>query len=404
MPSLSLAATPRLAARRGGRIVPDGLLPQPAARLDDLSGWTLDAPDWSAGAGHVTKQPGAANTYVTTDVAIPAGDTWVAYTVTGATAGTAGVQLQGPFANTRFMNRITAQHVARFTGDGHTRMRVIGSAAFDGRIEDVQAVDMTALLAQPSDIYIAAGQSLIAAETKSTPVDPAKDYWLPRCLYIPGNTNNNVGSVAGDVAACAGPLQMHRELLGVSPALSFARTVEAATPAGRTVLIVACAQGGTRLVGDDAEWNPDATTAPGGSLYADMIAWTQAALARTPGSVVKGLIWGQGESDRSLVMDTTYPPAFANMLSRLRADLSVPDLPVALIGPMPDDTDTAQPLFLQTQQRLDQDSGHATAIPGVHYVARPAGYMSGDGTHPVPEGNRIAGRLAAQRLIAEGHI
>ncbi len=133
-----------------------------------------------------------------------------------------------------------------------------------------------------------------------------------------------------------------------------------------------------------------------------MVARAQAAVVRTPGSVIKGLLWAQGESDRSSNMDTTYPPAFAAMLAQLRSDLALPALPAVIVGPMPDDPTPEQPLFLQTQARLDAASGHATAISGVHYVARESGYLAPDGTHPLPDGNRIAGAAAAARFIAEG--
>lgn len=405
-PSLSLTATHAL-GRPGPadvKTLPAGLLSQAAAGFDDMSYWTLDQ-DWTAAAGAVQKTGGTTARFVTgAATAIPSGQIWVGYTVRDATAGTVGVQMQAPFVNAPFTNRVTAQHVARFSGTGFGNLRLIGNLDYNGRVEDVQAVDMTALLAQPSDVYIAAGQSLIAAESKSTPVDPALDYWVPRCLYRPGLTNSTYGTVAGQVAACVPPLQMLQVSQGVSPAASFARAVEKKTPPGRTVLIVACAKASTRLIGADAEWNPDGNTGVGGTLYAGMVAAAQAAVARTPGSVLKGLIWGQGESDRSASFDTQYPPVFTTMVNRLRTDLSAPNLPVVLLGPMPDDLSVHQPMFLQTQERLDQDSGHATAIPKVHYVARPAGYMSSDGTHPEPEGNRIAGRLGAARFIAEGYL
>jgi len=403
-PGLGLAAAPALGRRRAaGRIVPPGLIPDPQARFDDQAGWMLDG-GFTPVPGAIAKTDFSAAGTAGYDAAVPAGDVWVAYTLTGATSGSIGAQLGGPYRASPFVGKADAQHVARFSTVGHTRVRLNATAEFDGTVEDVQALDMTALLAQPSDIYIAAGQSLIAAESKSTPVDPDQDYWVPRCLYVPGYSNGAYGSIDGTVAACAGPLQMLQASQGVSPALSFARRIERATPTGRTVLILACAMGGTRLVGDDAEWNPGGSVGDGGTLYQRMVQMAQAAAARTPGSRVCGLIWGQGESDRSSTMDTTYPPAFQAMISALRGDVAEPSLPVILMGPMPDDVTPHQPIFLQTQARLDQDSGHATATPGVHYVARPTGFMSDDGTHPVPEGNRVAGLLGAERFIAEGYL
>lgn len=411
-PGLSLSAVPALAGRPHGavtstseqRSIPAGVLPAMQADMTDLGNWTLD-PDWSDADGAVRKATGSVQSFVTSQtVAIPPGDAWVCYTVKAATAGTVGVQLQGPFRNTPFANKVNAQHVARFASEGHTKVRIAGSPTFDGEVHDLQVVDMGALLAQPSDIYIAAGQSLIASESSSLPVDPDLDFWLPRCLYMPGSSNATFGIVAGQPAACVAPLQMVQVSQGVSPATTFARVLEPLTPQGRTILIVCSARGGSSLVGGDAQWNPDGTTGEGGTLYAAMVAQVQAALALNTGNAVRGLLWGQGETDRSATIATDYPPAFAAMIARLRGDIGVPGLPVILIGPMPDDTTTYQPAFIAMQEKLDQDSGDVTAISGVHYVARPAGYMSPDGTHPLPEGSRIAGRLAAQRFVAEGHI
>lgn len=380
-------------------IVPDGLLPQEIAKFEDLSGWTLGS-SWTSTGTSVQKAASAGSDFVTRDISIPAGNVWVSYTLGGATAGFAGMQLQGPFANYPFVNRVTANHVARFSSPAHTRMRMLGSNAFDGAVENLQVVPMDDLLAQPSDIYIMAGQSLMAAEQKSLPVDPAKDYWVPRCLYWPGVQNNTYGARVDEVAACTAPLQMVQASQGVSPAVSFAQEVEKSTAAGRTVLIIACANGGSRLVGPDAEWNPAGTGGTGAQLYDLMRDRTLAALAEKPGNAVKALVWAQGESDRSSTIDVDYPPVFSAMVSQLRSDLSAPTLPVMLLGPMPDDTTSTQPLFIATQEKLDEASGDATAVPGVHYVARESGYISSDGTHPEPEGNRRIGRAAAQRFVA----
>lgn len=405
-PSLALAAAPQLRRGRAGRVVPDGLIPGPQARLDDHAGWTLEG-GFEAAPGRVVRGATGTAAKLSYSVPLPAGEVWVAYTITGASAGTIGAELGGGYVGAPFVNKATAQHVARFTtADPHTLVRLAANGSFDGTIEDLQVVDMTTALAQPADIYIAAGQSLMAASGTSGPVDPAKDWWHPRCLYLPGSDNPTYGVSAGVPAACVGPLQMVNTSQGVSPALSFARGIADRTPAGRNVMILACARGSSRLLGSDAEWNPagDPGTGSGRLLYDNMVAQAQAALALHPESAVRGMLWAQGESDRAPDMDQTYPPAFQAMLSALKADLGLGALPVMLIGPMPDDDDPNQPVFLETQARLDAASGHATAIPGVHHVARPAGTMSGDGTHPTAEGNRIAGRRAARRFLAEGYL
>ena len=396
----ALARAPGVATE--AKTLPTGLFNEATAGFDDLSEWTLD-PDWSAIPSAVQKTTGSTSRFLTSaDLAIPSGNIWASFTLRGASAGSIGAQLQGPFQNNPFATRLTAQHVARFTSTGHIRTRLNASAAFDGIIDDFQLVDMNTILAQPADIYIAAGQSQIACESSGGDIDPDKDFWVERCLYMPGSTNSAIGSTFGEVHACVAPLQMSQVTTGVSPMTSFAREVEKSTAIGRSVLILATAKGGTKLIGSDAEWNPDGNVGAGGTLYAKMVAMTQTALSLNVGNVLKGLIWGQGESDRGPVMDTTYPPAFVNMLSNLRTDLGLPGLPVILIGPEPDDTNTNQALFIQTQENLDQDSGQPTALTGVHYVARPSGYLSGDGTHPTSEGHRIAGNLAAQKFIAKG--
>ena len=412
VPALGLTSVPALMRKAGGvsippadqKSVPAGVLPQAQADMTDLDGWTI-GPSWTDQGGALQKFAGASQEFIQSDIIeIPAGDIWVSYTARDATAGVTGVQLQGPFRNSVMQNKVTAQHIARFDSVGHTRVRAFGTNTYDGTFDDLQVVDMNEILAQPADIYIAAGQSMIAAENNSFPVDPDKDFWIPRCLFVPGVDNPTYGSVAGVRTGCVAPLQMSGTTQGVSPATTFARMVEGSTAAGRSILILGCAAGGTRLVGNDAEWHPDATVGNGATLYNTMITRIIDALALNPGNVVKGLIWGQGESDRSMSMDVDYPPAFGAMLSALRADTGKPNLPVMLIGPMPDDTTSTQPMFIATQEKLDQDSGDASAIAGVHYIARPTGYMSDDGTHPVAEGNRIAGRLAAQRFIAEGYL
>lgn len=395
------------------KTVPAGLLPTDAADFLDPTPWTIGN-QWTVAPGAITAPAVSGPSFVTTpELTIPPGDIWAAYTIRGATAGTAGIQIfgnPGGFINTRFVNKVTAQHVARFSSIGHGKARLLANGGFDGTVEDFQLVDMTATLANPADIYIAAGQSLIAADTSGGPIDPDQDFWVPRCLYVPSFANNTYGSKVDELHACVAPLQMNTVSQGVSPATTFARGLEAATPTGRNVVILACAQGGTALVGNNAAWNPDATgvnagPAPdGGALYANMIARANAALAMNPGNRLKGMLWGQGESDRNATMDQSYPAAFRAMLDRARADLSEPNLPVILLGPEPDDPNPVQPLFIQTQMGLDAASGGADAIPHVHVVARPSGYLSSDGTHPTSEGHRIAGRLAAQRFIAEGYL
>ena len=115
------------------------------------------------------------------------------------------------------------------------------------------------------------------------------------------------------------------------------------------------------------------------------------------------MFWSQGETDNSINVGDTYPPAFQSLLAALRTDLSLPSLPTVILGPTPEaDTDGR---LATTQAKLDENSGDSTAIPGVRFVAGPAGQtMPGDDIHFNPAGNRArgsAGAAAMRTLLAK---
>lgn len=275
----------------------------------------------------------------------------------------------------------------------------------DDLLTQLDIVDMASTLAQPWDIYIAAGQSNMAATTKALEEDYIKDHWSdPRLLAWPGSTHVLWGQVRDEINALHAPLQMNPATdeatddgytRGVSPAIAFGKRILAATPAGRNVVIVAAAWSGSDLTASDAGWNE-----VGSDPYAYDFAVNRAnaCIAAAPvGSVVKGVIWAQGEGDTQADM-SDYPPAFASMRTAFQTAIGSGVIPWIILTGLPDGVATFQEEFLNTQTYMDQDSGHAYAQTGVYSVPRDIGHET-DGTHSDAEGNRIVGIRAGDKMV-----
>lgn len=282
-----------------------------------------------------------------------------------------------------------------------------GSGAL-GKLKSIQLVDMEDILTQPWDIYIAAGQSNMAATTVATEIDPTLDYWSSsRLLQWVGSTDAVRGHVKDTINALTVPLQMAPATdeatddgytAGVSPAIAFAKEIEASTVAGRNVVVVGAAWSGTGLVGASAPWNS------GGSdpyAYNNAVSRTLACLAAAPnGSVVKAVLWGQGESDVSNM--ASYPASFAAMRSDFEDAVNGGiQLPWIICNGLPDGVAGTQDIYIQTMKDMATGSGHANEQPKVYTVSRDTGYVT-DGTHSDATGNRIVGRRAGEKAVEEG--
>lgn len=112
----------------------------------------------------------------------------------------------------------------------------------------------------------------------------------------------------------------------IGHAVAFARDYYIPNRGGR-VLLVPCAVGGTSI----NDW------AIGGSLYVDAIGRTNNALGANPGSILKGVIWDQGERDHTLGTDpSTYQSAQDAVLTQMRVDLVTgTNLPIVVTGMVP---------------------------------------------------------------------
>lgn len=103
---------------------------------------------------------------------------------------------------------------------------------------------------------------------------------------------------------------------GISLAASFAD--EAARRLNRKIGLIPCADGGTRI----DQWTP------GEVLYDHAVMTTKLAMRS---SDLCGILWHQGESDcESDEGLTHYREKFLTMMTRLRADLGLPDIPVVI--------------------------------------------------------------------------
>jgi len=104
-------------------------------------------------------------------------------------------------------------------------------------------------------------------------------------------------------------------MVGVGLGSAFARVVAEAEPSALIGLVPA-AFGGTSL----DQW------APGGELYTHAV--DRARLALATGARLRAILWHQGESDSTAEKAATYAVRFDRMITRLRADLGSPDVPV----------------------------------------------------------------------------
>ena len=258
------------------------------------------------------------------------------------------------------------------------------------------------------DVYVLAGQSNMAG--RFGPADFENEEIPDRSIfYIPGESNTASGLggsvVGGRIYPAIDPL-VHYSISGnslhVGPGTAFARTIRKATHPNRDILLLATAEGGTGIVSDSDEWNPNGTTGDGGVRYNSMIADITAALALDVDNELKAVYWSQGETNAGAGAQTTYPPAFLAFATSTRTAVGDTDLPFVLSGLLPENS--SYDIMNAAQASMDQDSGESDAISRVRYVAGPIGYSGGDNIHFSVAGQRLRGVDAAEALIDSGWI
>jgi hypothetical protein len=109
---------------------------------------------------------------------------------------------------------------------------------------------------------------------------------------------------------------------GVGPGMAFGSTL-AGLRRGKQIVLVPCAVGSS-TVGNWAAGNLSRTT-----MYGSMIARLKAAVAL--GGTIKGAIWYLGGNDCDTSAHVTaWPAAFNAILSAMRTDLGIADLPMVM--------------------------------------------------------------------------
>lgn len=105
---------------------------------------------------------------------------------------------------------------------------------------------------------------------------------------------------------------------GVGPAISFAKTIKGNNKKIK-IALVPCAWGGSPI----KVWEPGAVYLKA-HPYDDAIKRVKIAMKT---GVLKGIIWHQGESDNDSINSAVYLEKLVALVSRLRSDLQLPNLP-----------------------------------------------------------------------------
>lgn len=106
--------------------------------------------------------------------------------------------------------------------------------------------------------------------------------------------------------------------VGVGPAISFAKTIKGENKTIK-IALVPCAWGGSPI----KVWEPGASYLSA-HPYNDAIKRVKIAMQT---GVLKGILWHQGESDNDSINAAVYVKKLVALVSRLRNDLQLPNLP-----------------------------------------------------------------------------
>ncbi|MGH1466391.1 MAG: hypothetical protein ACRBBQ_13625 [Cognatishimia sp.] len=273
----------------------------------------------------------------------------------------------------------------------YTRVQIKPSTGYDGTIRNIRLYDLTDV--HPSNVVC----NVIANVTDSLGGNATSDYvtvanvehpYNPLCWYLPGET-----WASGDVIAHE-PYPLIEPVVGtaasrISPVSAMAAGLlswsNSEAGGNRPILVMQAAVPGSGLAGSNgSQWVKDSTETPhGGTAYASFLAMLTAMNALTPAHEIRAAVTTLLTNDRT---GADYNIAHAGVpqefVANIRADTGVPSLPVIWQGIAQQFEDGAAPDYdggggltyrgqrmRDFQASLDQDSGSANAIPGVHHVA-----------------------------------
>jgi hypothetical protein len=164
------------------------------------------------------------------------------------------------------------------------------------------------------------------------------------------------------------------------PEVGLSRVLSMAFP-DRTIGLIKHARGGSRLAAKELSypsgcWHPG--TGPddpkiGGEyrLFYDAVREALAALERQGWSPrIAGMFWVQGEADAcSTTAGAQYAANLSHFIRRVREDFNAPGMPFIYARVLPYDSGRQGLSLVQAaMDHIDQDSGHADAVPGAYMV------------------------------------
>lgn len=164
-------------------------------------------------------------------------------------------------------------------------------------------------------LYLLIGQSNMAGRGEVEPQD--KDVH-PRVFTL---------NRTGEWVPAADPIHFDKPIAGVGPGLTFGKTIADHDPSVRVGLIP-CAAGGSPI----SVWKYGGYWGQTNSKpYDDAIERTKIAVKH---GILKGILWHQGESDSNESDAKLYEDRLVALISNLRMDLDMPDVPfiVAILG------------------------------------------------------------------------
>jgi len=224
-------------------------------------------------------------------------------------------------------------------------------------------------------LYLLIGQSNMAGRGQ---IDKASGTTNPRVLMLTKELNWK--------PACD-PLHFDKPFVGVGPGLAFGEQMAAANPRMRIGLIP-CAVGGTSI----KAWAPRAEDqATHTHPYDDMLRRVREAQKV---GVLKGILWHQGESDRSA--SATYGQSLASLIARLRREFDAPNLPFVAgeLGTFNPDNLADTGKFNAMLQDL------TNTVKGYACVSSRGFKDCGDHLHFDAKSARILGQRYAEAMIA----
>lgn len=227
-------------------------------------------------------------------------------------------------------------------------------------------------------LFLLAGQSNMAGRGAVTPADKTP---VARVLML---------NQAGEWVPAVDPMHFDKpSIVGVGLGRTFGSLMAKANPS-LTIGLIPCAVGGSPI----EVWKPGAFYEPTKSHPWDD-AIRRAKIALRAGTL-KGILWHQGESDSNAANSPMYEAKLHDLIARLRAELSAPDVPFVAgqLGNFPDNP------WNEFKTRVDRvHRGLPEKVSRAAYVSAEGLKHNGDKVHFDADSLREFGRRYAEAYL-----